>query len=198
MEHHEAVTRHYDARASTYDAIDLHRALVATVADELEPLPRGGLVVDVATGTGLMLRALDGTWTGRRLGVDRSPGMLRVARTALPADVGLARADAAALPLPDGAADLVTCVTALHLLPRAAAALDEWRRVLRPGGRLVTATFTRAGDGLPRDFERRHDDFRTVAQMAAVLAPSGFAVERHRIWAFDGDELLICSATRNP
>ncbi|GAA3675554.1 hypothetical protein GCM10022237_38870 [Nocardioides ginsengisoli] len=200
MEHHEAVTRHYDARAATYDRIALHRELVHVIAADLAAGPLTGLAVDVATGTGLMLRALTPVWRGERVGVDRSPGMLRVARAALPPDVALVLADAAGLPLPDGSADLLTCVTALHLLPDPAAAFAEWRRVLRPGGHLVTATFGPAPDAQEtrRDFERRHDDYRTVEQVAAALAPYGLTLGRHRVWALEGDELLICSATRDP
>jgi ubiquinone/menaquinone biosynthesis C-methylase UbiE len=204
MDHHAAVTRHYDARAATYDDIALHRELVDVIAADLPPARPGSLVVDVATGTGLLLRALGPAWPGARLGVDRSPGMLGVARATLPPDVALVLADAAALPVASGSVDLLTCVTALHLLPDPAAAFAEWRRALRPGGHLVTATFGPAPEAAPepdrmrRDFERRHDDYRTVGQVAAALAPYGLTVTGHRAWAYEGEELLVCSATRDP
>jgi len=67
-------------------------------------------VVDLATGTGLLLRALvardprPATVTA----VDRSAGMLaQVGR--LPDQWRVIRGDARCVPLPDGAADVVTC-----------------------------------------------------------------------------------------
>ena len=41
------------------------------------------------------------------------------------------------LPFPDAAFDAVLCIDAINHLPDRAAALAEWRRVLKPGGRLV-------------------------------------------------------------
>lgn len=194
------VVAHYDTRAPTYDGSSLHRALAEIVADVAgDP---GGPVVDVATGTGLVLRAIDARWPGTRLvGVDVSPGMLAVARSALP-QAEWVRADVSSLPVADGAATLVTCVTALHLLAERAAAFTVWHRVLRRGGRLVTATFREAGTparpGPLQDlgFVRRHDDFRTPDQVAAVLGEHGFALERHVDWTHGDDALLICVLRR--
>jgi SAM-dependent methyltransferase len=49
--------------------------------------------------------------------------------------------DAAALELPDAAVDLVVCQQGLQFVPDRAAATRELRRVLRPGGRAVVATW---------------------------------------------------------
>ena len=45
--------------------------------------------------------------------------------------------DGGPIPLPDGAADVVTSFTVLEHVPDEQAALAEMRRVLRPGGRLI-------------------------------------------------------------
>ncbi|WP_223227680.1 class I SAM-dependent methyltransferase [Leifsonia xyli] len=121
-------------------------------------------VLDVATGTGLVLRALHSRSPSLRLtGVDLSPGMLAVARSVLPS-AELIEADATVLPFPDASADLVTCVTGLHLFSRPGAALAEWVRVLRPGGRAVTATFAamdarKHGGGCRQPFPIHHERF---------------------------------------
>ena len=73
--------------------------------------------------------------SGIRVGVDISPGLLAVARRALPS-AGWIRADAAWLPIADSSMDLLTCVAGISYL-RPAAVLPEWRRVLRPTGRLL-------------------------------------------------------------
>lgn len=48
-------------------------------------------------------------------------------------------AGADAIPLPDGACDVVLCQLGLQFFPDRLAALREMRRILRPGGRLVVA-----------------------------------------------------------
>jgi ubiquinone/menaquinone biosynthesis C-methylase UbiE len=57
--------------------------------------------------------------------------------------VALVQGDIQALPLADGAVDLVWCRDTLSCLPDGAAAFAEWARVLRPGGGMVLyAVFT--------------------------------------------------------
>lgn len=161
-------------------------------------------MVDVATGTGLVLRAIAERHPQARLvGVDLSAAMLAVARAALP-QAHLLQADAAALPVAGGAADLVTCVTALHLLAEPALAFDEWARVLRPGGRLVTATFAAdtahtaapAVPDLAQGFARRHEDYRTPEQVRRALRDHGLHLEGHGEHELHGDRLLVCVLRR--
>jgi SAM-dependent methyltransferase len=74
----------------------------------------------------------------RVIGVDVAPSMVRLAReTGAYAEVLLA--DAAALPLADGAVDLVVAFMSLQDMDDAGGALRESSRVLEPGGRLVLA-----------------------------------------------------------
>lgn len=196
----QAVAAHYDARAATYDASGMHRALAGLVADRAGDLGHG-LVVDVATGTGLVLRAVAARHPQARLvGVDLSAGMLAVARAALP-QAQLVQADASALPVPEGSVGLMTCVTALHLLAEPAVAFDEWSRVLRPGGRLVTATFAADTGGparpdLPQEFARRHEDYRTPEQVGRAFRASRLRLESHGEHELDGDRLLVCVLRR--
>lgn len=195
QQQHAAVAAHYDARAATYDAGAMHRALADVVADEVgEP---GGPVVDVATGTGLVLRAIAARHPATELiGVDLSGSMLAEARGHLPLAT-LVQGEATNLPVGSGSAALLTCMTALHLLPAPEAAFLEWARVLRPrDGRLVTATFAEAGaparPDLPQGFERHHEAYRTPERLSAAAV--GFRLEHHRTWRHEesGDELLVC------
>jgi len=152
METVAEIAARFDERASHYDESSMHRGLAAAVADfavrgaTTEATPHAARsVLDIATGTGLVLRSLSAAgrvdWSGSELtGIDISEGMLAVARAALPS-ARFVNADAARLPFEDDSFDLITCVTALHLFPDASAALLEWRRVLRPRGRVIVATF---------------------------------------------------------
>ncbi len=102
------------------------------------------LVLDVATGTGRLPRALLSApgFQGRIVALDPSPRMLAQAIPFLADDltaerVYLLRWPAVPLPFPDACFDLVTCIEALEFMPRPRAALAEMVRVLRPGGLLV-------------------------------------------------------------
>jgi len=189
-----AVGAAYDARAATYDESRMHRHLAERVAGFCD-LDGVRDVLDVATGTGLVLRALVAASSAplRATGVDLSPAMLDAARGALPGAT-FVLADAAALPLEDRSVDLVTCVTALHLVPDPDRVLAEWARVLRPGGRAVTATFT--GFGRPmtprRAFPVHHDRFATPGLLAARAGTAGLRLTRHTAWRHaDGDGFLL-------
>jgi SAM-dependent methyltransferase len=91
-------------------------------------------VLDLAAGTGLQNRALAHRGA-RPVAVDPDLGMLRRLRARSPGvPVVVGRGEA--IPLRDGTVDLVVCATAWHWL-RTAEALEEIRRVLRPGGHLA-------------------------------------------------------------
>lgn len=82
--------------------------------------------------------------------------------------------DGGRLPFRDGSFDTLLAVEVIEHLRDAAPALDEFARVLRPGGRLLlTAPFAAARHQLPYDFARF-----TPEGLAALLERHGFAVER--------------------
>ncbi|MET8837667.1 methyltransferase domain-containing protein [Micromonospora sp. NPDC004540] len=129
-------TAAYDAIADWYDdyvtttATDYSDRVRSVLAELLGRGP--GRCLDLCCGTGAHaaeLRRLG--W--RPIGVDLSAGQLRLGRARLP----VARADATALPLADGAVPAVACVLAHTDMPDYPAAIAEAARVLAPGGRLV-------------------------------------------------------------
>lgn len=195
----DSIRTSFDERAATYDESILHHA-VAEASAEFAALDGVEDVLDVATGTGLVLRAIHARSPQLRLtGTDISPAMIAVARTALPLAAWI-EADAAALPLADASIDLVTCATALHIIPHVEKAVAEWRRVLRPNGRIVTATFAET-DGVPsrdadehtaaRPYPRQHLPFHTVVHLARTAASHGFNITRHTTWTDGADTVLI-------
>lgn len=147
-----AAEDYFEAHAGEWDAIrSLHVAeseVEAAIARLLGEAPLGRLV-DVGTGTGRMI-ALFGGAAVSAIGVDRSPAMLRIARSKLDAaaqaDTRLARAelrqgDMYALPLDTQSADLVILHQVLHYAQQPAAAIAEAARLLSPGGRLLVVDF---------------------------------------------------------
>jgi demethylmenaquinone methyltransferase/2-methoxy-6-polyprenyl-1,4-benzoquinol methylase len=116
------------------------RALAARAAVAGE----AGLVLDVATGTGALARALRQAGARSVTAVDFSSEMLQFAALGIEPGSGicLMYADAMALPFADGAFDACTIGFGLRNLPDFQAGLYEMARVLRPGGRLVVLELT--------------------------------------------------------
>jgi demethylmenaquinone methyltransferase / 2-methoxy-6-polyprenyl-1,4-benzoquinol methylase len=114
-------------------------------------------VLDVCTGTAdLAIEAARAGEHGARdvIGVDFAAGMLRIGlaktrRRALASRVHLVRGDAGRLPLADRSVDAVMVAFGIRNVEDPAAACAEFRRVLRPGGRLAILEFgTPAAPGL--------------------------------------------------
>lgn len=94
-------------------------------------------VTDVGCGNGLYLAELERRGhSGAVVGVDVSPGMLQSARRRAP-HAALLAGDAASLPLRDGVGDLTLAMHMLYHVAAPEAAAREFRRITRPGGRVL-------------------------------------------------------------
>ncbi|HET7034735.1 MAG TPA: class I SAM-dependent methyltransferase [Thermomicrobiaceae bacterium] len=108
-------------------------------------LPEGARILEIGCGLCALWREnrerLPDSWAITL--ADLSAGMLADARNGLGADrsrFGWLVADAQALPVADGSFDAVIANHMLYHVPDRPAAIAEFRRVLRPGGRLYAAT----------------------------------------------------------
>jgi demethylmenaquinone methyltransferase/2-methoxy-6-polyprenyl-1,4-benzoquinol methylase len=113
-----------------------------------EALDRAGLrpgmrVLDVGTGTGLLAREIVRVLgpAGRIVGLDPSLNMMAAGRRQL--RIALVQGLGERLPFPDSCFDFVTMGYALRHVSDLDQAFDEYRRVLKPGGRLVLLELTR-------------------------------------------------------
>ena len=119
------------------------------IARLLLGLGEGDVVLDIACGPGNFSREFARIVgpAGLIVGIDASPTMLeRGAEDLRRSDLDnlvLIRGDATRLPFRDAGFDAACCFAALHLFPEPFAALDELRRVLRPGGRIALMTSIR-------------------------------------------------------
>jgi len=128
----------------------------------------GGRVLEVGVGTGISL-PLYGPGA-RVLGTDISEAMLakaqhRVAKLGLKNVEGLAVMDAEKLEFPDNCFDVVMAQYVVTAVPNPEAALDEFARVLRPGGEMILLSRVSADAGLRRFIEQR---------LQPVVRPLGF------------------------
>lgn len=187
----------WDRLSSHYDRqLWLERAAVRRALRLVAP-QAGERVLDVGTGTGEVLRQLARHPRYREvIGIDSSAGML--ARVPdLPAGFSVRVADVRGLPFPDDHFDVVTASYVLHVLRDAdlPAVVAELRRVLRPGGRLVTVTpaaptrgplriIAIALDRLARRAPRRFVGLRALDPRCA-LERSGFEIAT-ALWSLRG------------
>lgn len=139
------VAAHWDRRAAHFDEDFGHsiktaaeRAAWDRILDLVVPA-RPLDALDVGCGTGFLSLELAARGHGV-VGIDLAPAMLQAARDKA-APRGLAvrfeAADAEQLPYPAQSFDLVISRHVLWTLPHPEAAIADWLRVLRPGGRLV-------------------------------------------------------------
>jgi len=138
-------------------------------------------VLEVGVGTGLLLRYYPPE--SRVIGVDLSVHMLqkaieKVREQKLDHVKLLASMDACRLGFRDESFDGVAVPFVITLVPDPEAALDEMRRVLRPGGEIVVTSKLGADSGV----QARIEDVLAPA-MAKVGWSSHFKVSRLKRWA---------------
>src|SRR5579863_6377460 len=149
----EMVERAYDRWAPIYDLVfggvfgrGRQAAILATNSI-------GGRVLEVGVGTGISLPQYGANL--RIFGTDISAAMLRKARARV-ADLrlgnveGLAVMDAEKLEFPDHSFDVVMAQYVVTAVPNPEAALNEFARVLRPGGEIILLSRVSADAGMRR------------------------------------------------
>jgi demethylmenaquinone methyltransferase/2-methoxy-6-polyprenyl-1,4-benzoquinol methylase len=139
--------RMFDSSAPDYDRVDRLLALGSGSRYRRQALLRAGLargmrMLDVAVGTGLVAREAIGVVGDRGcvIGVDPSAGMVAHAEAR---GVALARGRAETLPFAPQSFDFLCMGYALRHLTDLQVVFQEFRRVLKPGGRLLLLEITR-------------------------------------------------------
>ena len=135
------LARRYSQRAAAYDS--LWSPAIQPVGERLlDRLPLAGAdrVIDLGTGAGALLPAIRrAAPRAAILGIDRSEGMLELARQRH--DGPLALMDAQNLDLPGDHFDVAIVAFVLFHLPDPQRCLEEVLRVLKPGAMVGTATW---------------------------------------------------------
>jgi SAM-dependent methyltransferase len=127
---YDRIADRYDRRYSLYAYDGVRETLINFLGAE------PGAVLEVGCGTGHWL-AIVQERAERLVGVDPSGAMLARAHRRAPG-ARLVRGRAGELPCPDQSFDRLFCVNALHHFDDRARFFAEARRVLKPGGGLLT------------------------------------------------------------
>jgi phosphatidylethanolamine/phosphatidyl-N-methylethanolamine N-methyltransferase len=153
----ESVEQAYDRWAPIYDLVfggvfSKGRDAAIQATNKI-----GGRVLEVGVGTGISLPLYSPNV--RIFGTDISEAMLkkakqRVAEAHLKNIEGLAVMDAEKLEFPDNSFDVVMAQYVVTAVPNPEVALDEFARVVRPGGELIILTRVSADAGMRRVIER--------------------------------------------
>jgi len=175
----QQVAAHWDRRAANFDEdfghsikTPVERAAWDRIFDLVLAGGSGLDVLDAGCGTGFL--SLELASRGHRVtGVDFAPAMLVEARRKAAeqsAAVRFEEADAEQLPFSPGSFDLVVSRHVLWTLPHPEAAVDEWIRVLRPGGRLVVVDGQfDPGVLAPRENARTSDEYAAISDRLPFL-----------------------------
>ncbi len=128
----------------------------AIIAAERRCGPHGGRILEVGVGTGISLP--DYNPVNRIVGVDLSEPMLRKAQERVAAQAlayvdGLSVMDAERMALPDQSFDVVVAQFVITTVPHPEETLDEFTRVLKPGGEIILVNHIGAESGPRRIFE---------------------------------------------
>jgi ubiquinone/menaquinone biosynthesis C-methylase UbiE len=168
------VRRQFDSLAPVWDSMRLEDTFAPYDAalDRVPDTP--ARILDVGTGTGAgALRLSQRFPAATVVGVDLSDAMLAQARRNTPAGVRVAyqRADASALPFPDGSFDLVAHANMIPFF-------DEVARVVAPGGHALFAFSSGAGTPIYVPPERLRQELarRGFTDFADVQAARGNAL----------------------
>lgn len=175
------VEQAYDRWAPVYDLVfggvfsKGRQAAIATTNDI------GGRVLEVGVGTGISLPLY--APNVRIFGTDISEQMLskarrRVKELKLNNVEGLAAMDAEKLEFADNSFDVVMAQYVVTAVPNPEKAMDEFARVLRPGGELIILTRVSADAGMRRFIERKLQP--VVRQLGFRTAD--FAWSRYARW----------------
>jgi ubiquinone/menaquinone biosynthesis C-methylase UbiE len=173
------------ANSTVYELVQTltgSRISEAKMRAALGALPPGTRILDAGGGTGILARIFDRGQLYMCMDID----LARV-RFAKDRGAGALVGDAARMPVGSGAIDLVVLRAVSHHLTdqEFEMMIDESRRVLKPGGRLLFLDAIWAQSWLPGRLLWRIDQGshpRTEAQMVKVLE-SNFELERRTTYA---------------
>jgi ubiquinone/menaquinone biosynthesis C-methylase UbiE len=141
-----------------------------------------GEVLELGVGAGANFGLYDPARVTRLTGVEPSAELMAMARTAgagLRIPLELTAASGEDLPFPDASFDTVVITFTLCSVRDPATVLDQARRVLRPGGKLLFLEHAQSPDDGPRRWQRRVEPvWKRLTGNCHLTRPAIASVER--------------------
>lgn len=175
MDYKSQISGLYDRSAPLYGGFGTHYFDI--FAERLLALAKcfpGAKILDVGTGRGAILKRIIPAIgkEGKAIGIDISPKMIeQTKREIREENVALYCMDAEALSFESYSFDIIYCGFALFFFPNPKKALHEFKRVLKPKGRIVTSTWGKVGL-TRRIFREKLDLMGVQSTLAAYPMPS--------------------------
>lgn len=190
----------FDRLAGNWDALsgEPDQRLILSLLDTLG-VERGDCVLDVGTGTGILIPHLLSLHPAEVIACDVSREMLKIASGKYGAGgfVKFVHADAQRLPLQDGSVNVVVCNGVYPHFDDRRATLEELYRVAAPGARLAIShfggrEFVNRIHAASTDESVRADLLETAPELARLLAECGFGVTQ----VVDTPELFLVAGEK--
>lgn len=191
----EQASQYFAQHAQNWDKIRSLHIAEAEIEERLLALFSGkdlGRLLDIGTGTGRMVDLLS-SFASHNIGLDKSPEMLRFARTKLqhlsPSQLELMQGDFNALPLDNAVADTIILHQVLHFAHLPEKVIAEAGRVAAPNAQILVVDFA------PHALENLRESNAHIRlgfsdeQMRNYFENAGFALENSE--AMSGGELTV-------
>jgi ubiquinone/menaquinone biosynthesis C-methylase UbiE len=175
----------YDLWAKAYDSQpdNLMLALDELVFAELlqQTTPEGKLVVDVGCGTGRHWKKIYDRHPEKLIGYDVSEGMLGMLAAKFPASVTFKLTGNKLAELADHSVDLVISTLTIAHIKNADEALQEWNRILKPGGLVIITDYhpTALQRGGKRTFKHDEKTISIVNHVHSIKELGAIAGQLH-------------------
>jgi ubiquinone/menaquinone biosynthesis C-methylase UbiE len=157
------------------------RHMVYSLIEQLN-LPASAAILEVGCSAGPLLLQLQQAGFTNLTGIDISETAIALGQKRGLQSISVM--DGAKLAFPDAAFDLIIASDVLEHIADDAKAMQEWARVLKPGGRLIV--FVPAFQHLCSSHDVFNHHFRryTKEQLKSIVTGAGLQVKRNSYWNF--------------